>query len=69
MRKAADAGLGIDDGAREVLVIRDIATKMIAAIPTESRHTEQVVSALKKLIGRRNPDHRILKFLKKSSVF
>ena len=53
MRKAADAGLGIDDGAREVLVIRDIATKMIAAIPTESRHTEQVVSALKRLIGRR----------------
>ena len=47
MRKAADAGLGIDDGAREVLVIRDVATKMIAAIPTESRHTEQVVSALK----------------------
>ena len=53
MRKAADAGLGIDDGAREVLVIRDIATKMIAAIQTESRHTEQVVSALKRLIGRR----------------
>ena len=53
MRKAADAGLGIDDGAREVLVIRDVATKMIAAIPTESRHTEQVVSALKRLIGRR----------------
>ena len=26
---------------------------MIAAIPTESRHTEQVVSALKRLIGRR----------------
>ena len=42
MRKAADAGVGIDDGAREVLVIRDVATKMIAAIPTESRHTEQV---------------------------
>ena len=53
MRKAADAGLGIDDGAREVLVIRDVATKMIAAIPTESRHTEQVVSALKRLFGRR----------------
>ena len=52
-RKAADAGLGIDDGAREVLVIRDIATKMIAAIPTESRHTDQVVSALKRLFGRR----------------
>ena len=53
MRRAADAGLGIDDGAREVLVVRDIATKMIAAIPTESRHTDQVVSALKRLIGRR----------------
>ena len=53
MRKAADAGLGIDDGAREVLVIRDVATKMIAAIPTESRRTEQVVSALKRLFGRR----------------
>ena len=53
MRKAADAGLGIDDGAREVLVIRDVATKIIAAIPTESRHAEQVVSALKRLIGRR----------------
>ena len=26
---------------------------MVAAIPTESRHTEQVVSALKRLIGRR----------------
>ena len=53
MRKAADAGLGIDDGAREVLVVRDVATRMIAAIPTESRHTEQVVSALKRLFGRR----------------
>ena len=51
MRKAADAGLGVDDGAREVLVVRDIATRMIAAIPTESRHTDQVVNAMKRLIG------------------
>eukprot|EP00439_Symbiodinium_sp_Y106_P049592 s2065_g6.t1 len=49
MRRAADAGLGIDDGAREVLVVRDIATRVIAAIPTESRHTDQVVNALKRL--------------------
>ena len=53
MRKAADAGLGVDDGAREVLVVRDIATRMIAAIPTESRHTDQVVNAMKRLIGKR----------------
>ena len=43
----------MDDGAREVLVVRDIATRMIAAIPTESRHTDQVVNAMKRLIGRR----------------
>ena len=53
MRRAADAGLGIDDGAGEVLVVRDIATRMIAAVPTESRHTDQVVNALKRLFGRR----------------
>ena len=53
MRRAADAGVGIDDGAREILVVKDVATRMIAAIPTESRHTDQVVSALKRLIGRR----------------
>ena len=53
MRRAADAGLGIDDGAREVLVVRDIATRMIAAVSTESRHTDQVVNALKRLFGRR----------------
>ena len=53
MRRAADAGLGIEDGAREVLVVRDIATRMITAIPTESRNTDQVVSALKRWFGRR----------------
>ena len=49
MRKAADAGL--------MTMVQEkfwsSATKMIAAIPTESRHTEQVVNALKRLIGRR----------------
>ena len=53
MRKAADAGVGIDDGAREILVVKDVATRMIAAIPTESRHTDQVVDAMKRLMGRR----------------
>ena len=53
MRRAADAGLGIDHGGREVLVVRDVATRVIAAIPTESGHTDQVVSALKRLFGRR----------------
>ena len=33
--------------------MRDIATRMIAAVPTESRHTDQVVNALKRLFGRR----------------
>ena len=52
MRRAADAGVGIDDGAREILVVRDIATRMIAAIPTESRHTDDVVNAMKRLMER-----------------
>ena len=53
MRKAADMGVGNDDEAREVLVVRDIATRANAAIPTESRHIDSVVGALKRLIGRR----------------
>ena len=36
-----------------MLVVRDLATRVIAAVPTKTRHAEQVVSALKRLIGRR----------------
>ena len=56
MRRAADMGIGNDEEMREVLVIRDVATatRVIAAIPTMlSRNTEDVVEALKGLIGRR----------------
>ena len=53
MRRAADMGIGNDDEMREVLVVRDVATRAIAAIPTMSRNTEDVVEALKRLIGRR----------------
>ena len=52
MRRAADMGIGNDE-MREVLVIRDVATRVIAAIPTMSRNTEDVVEALSRLIGRR----------------
>ncbi|CAE7274956.1 unnamed protein product [Symbiodinium sp. KB8] len=53
MRKTADMGVGDDDEAREVLVVRDIATRATVAIPTESRHTDEVVDALARFIGRR----------------
>ena len=53
MRRAADMGVGNDDDMREVLVVRDVATRVIAAIPTMSRYTDDVVEALKRLIGRR----------------
>ncbi|OLP93893.1 hypothetical protein AK812_SmicGene24167 [Symbiodinium microadriaticum] len=53
MRKAADMGMGNDDEDREILVVRDVATKVIAAIPTTNRYTEDVVDALRRLIGRR----------------
>ena len=53
MRGAADMGLGNDNEAREVLVVRGVATRVIAAIPAPSRYTEDVVEALKRLIGRR----------------
>ena len=53
MRKAAGMGVGLDDEAREVLVVRDVATRAAAALPAESRHIHQVVNALRKLIGRR----------------
>ena len=53
MRRAADMGIGNDDEMREVLVVRDVATRVIAAIPTMSRYTDDVVEALKRLIGRR----------------
>ena len=46
-------GVGNDDEAREVLVVRDVATRVIAAIPTPSRFTDDVVEALERLIGRR----------------
>ena len=36
MRKAADMGVGNDDEMREILVVRDVATRVIAAIPTMS---------------------------------
>ena len=41
MRKAADMGVGLDDEAREFLVVKDAATRAIAAIPTKSCHTDQ----------------------------
>ena len=53
MRRAADMGIGNDDEMREVFVVRDVATRVIAAIPTMSRNTDDVVEALKRLIGRR----------------
>ncbi|CAE7749097.1 GIP [Symbiodinium sp. CCMP2456] len=53
MRKAAAMGVGNDDEDREILVVRDVATKVIAAIPTRNRCTEDVVGALRRLIGRR----------------
>ena len=53
MRKAAGMGVGNDEEAREVLVVRDVATRVIAASPTESRRTDQVVDALRRLFGRR----------------
>ncbi|CAE7187272.1 unnamed protein product, partial [Symbiodinium sp. CCMP2456] len=53
MRKAADMGVGNDDEDREILVVRDVATKVIAAIPTKTRFTDDVVDALRRLIGRR----------------
>ena len=53
MRRAADMGIGNDDEAREVLVVRDVTTRAIAAIPTMARLTEDVVEALRRLIGRR----------------
>ena len=53
MRKPGDAGMRFDDGAREALVARGVATRMNPAIPTESRHTDHVVIAMKRLIGRR----------------
>ena len=53
MRRAADMGVGNDDEAREVLVVRDVATRVIAAIPTPSRFTDDVVEALERQIGRR----------------
>ena len=49
MRTAADMGVGLHDEAREVLVVKDLATRAIAAIPTESRHTDPVVNARKRL--------------------
>ncbi|OLP79101.1 hypothetical protein AK812_SmicGene40656 [Symbiodinium microadriaticum] len=51
----APAAKGKEAGpqAREVLVVRDVATRAAAALPTESRHIHQVVNALRKLIGRR----------------
>ena len=53
MRRAADMGIGNDDEAREVLVVRDVATRVIGAIPTPSRYTEDVGEAVKRLIGMR----------------
>ena len=43
VRRAANIGVGNDDEAREVLVVRDVATRVIAAIPTPSRLTDDVV--------------------------
>ncbi|CAE6965643.1 unnamed protein product [Symbiodinium sp. CCMP2456] len=53
VRKAADMGMGNDDEDREILVVRSVATKVIVAIPTKNRCTEDVVDALRRLIGRR----------------
>ena len=46
-------GSALTTEQEKFLVVRDIATRVIAVIPTETRHTDQVVSALKRLFGRR----------------
>ena len=51
MRRATDMGIGLDDEAKEGLVVKDVATRAVAAIPTESRRTDQVVNALKSSSG------------------
>ena len=53
MRDAKDRGVGVDDDAREILVIRDIATKIVAAYPTASRSTDDVVRCLQRFKGKR----------------
>ena len=53
MRDAKDRGVGIDDDTREILVIRDIATKVVAAYPTASRSTDDVVKCLQRFKGKR----------------
>ena len=53
MRDAKDRGVGIDDDTREILVIRDIATKIVAAYPTASRSTDDVVKCLQRFKGKR----------------
>ena len=53
VRDAKDRGVGMDDDAREILVIRDIATKVVAAYPTASRSTDDVVKCLQRFKGKR----------------
>ena len=40
--QSPDMGVGNDDECREILVAADVAAKVIAAIPTENRFTEDV---------------------------
>ncbi|CAE7237198.1 unnamed protein product, partial [Symbiodinium sp. CCMP2456] len=51
--QSPDMGVGNDDERREILVAGDVAAKVIAAIPTENRFTEDVVDVLRRFIGRR----------------
>ena len=39
MCKASDMGVGLDNELREILVVRDLVSRAIAAISTQSRHT------------------------------
>ena len=52
-RDAKDRGVGIDDDTREILVVRDIAKKVVAAYPTASRSTDDVVKCLQRFKGKR----------------
>ena len=51
MRKASDRGIFDGEPDREILVMKDIATKMIGALPTRDRSTESVIDCIKKFAG------------------
>ena len=51
MRRASDRGIFDGEPDREILVMKDVATKMIGALPTRDRSTESVVDCIKKFAG------------------